>query len=54
MKITALDLIALVVLLAGFSLIAMGKDSFVQYVISAVVGYYFGRREEISARLKGQ
>jgi len=38
------DLIAIIVLLACFLLMAMGINTYVAVVIAVVVGYYFGRR----------
>ena len=38
------DIVALVVLVGGFVLIAMGKDSFIAAITAAVVGYYFSKR----------
>jgi len=42
----------LVVIIGGFILIGLGLDSFIQTVLALVVGYYFGRRQDIVEELK--
>ena len=37
-------LVALVTLVGGFALIAIGKDAGISVTISLVIGYYFGKQ----------
>jgi len=53
LKFTSKDIIALVVIIACFILIGLGINSFVQMVLAAIVGYYFGRRQDLVTSLKG-
>ena len=38
------DIIAVIVLVAGFGLLYAGKDSFVTAIITLIIGYYFSKR----------
>ncbi|MBT9175227.1 MAG: hypothetical protein DDT22_00901 [candidate division WS2 bacterium] len=38
------DIIAILIVIACFGLIYLGKNSFVQMVLATVVGYYFGKK----------
>ena len=38
------DVIAIIVLIAGFSLISLGKDGVVGGLLTAVVAFYFGEK----------
>jgi len=40
----AKDVVAVIVLVGGFVLMAMGKDSFIAALTAMVVGYYFSKR----------
>lgn len=42
----ATDLIALVIILGGFLLLALGIDTVVGGVITMVAGFYFGRKSD--------
>jgi hypothetical protein len=50
-KFTSTDIIAIIVLVACFLLIANGIDSFVTAAASVVIGYYFGRRKAAEDRI---
>jgi len=52
MGITPKDILALIIVIGGFYLIATGVDSFIQLVLALVVGYYFGRRLDLEEQLK--
>jgi len=43
-KIMPRDIIAIIVLIGCFILLAMGIDSFIAAVTTAVIGYYFSKR----------
>jgi hypothetical protein len=51
-KIDVVDIIAILIVVSCFVLIFLGKNSFVQMVLTTVVGYYFGKKrgEIIGAR----
>jgi len=42
---TIRDIIALIIIAASFILIALGRDAGIMAILTAVAGYYFGRRE---------
>lgn len=48
----ARDYIALVVLIGGFTLLALGIDSLVGGILIAVISYYFGMGHREPARRK--
>ena len=52
LKIQVRDIIAIVILIGCFILIGLGKNHFVQTVLAAIVGYYFGRRERVNEIVK--
>jgi hypothetical protein len=43
-KIYPRDIIAIIVLMFCFTLLAMGKDSFVSATTTLIIGYYFSKR----------
>jgi len=53
-KIEPVDLIAIVVLVCGFTLMALHIDSVVGAAITLIIGYYFGhkRKNESSDSIK--
>lgn len=44
-KIDAKDMIAFIIIIAGFILIYNGANGFATATVSLVAGYYFGRRD---------
>lgn len=42
----AIDIIAILILTAGFILIAFGADGWVKAMMGTVIGFYYGRRTE--------
>ena len=43
-KVQPKDIIAIICLLSGFILIAIGKDGTITAITAAIVGYYFSKR----------
>jgi len=48
MKFYPKDMIALVIILAGFLLIWQGYNGWLQGMLALIIGYYFARRESIN------
>ena len=46
MNIQFSDIIALLILIAGFTLLLKGYDGYIQGIMSLIIGYYFGKRME--------
>ena len=44
MKFQSRDVVAIVVLIGCFILLAMGVDSFVSAITTMIIGYYFSKR----------
>ena len=42
------DIIAIIILISCFILIGIGKDHGIMAILTAVAGYYFGRREKVN------
>lgn len=47
------DIIALVVIIGGLTLIAIGKDGTIGALVSAVVAFYFGHKVTVAAIKNG-
>jgi hypothetical protein len=46
-KIYAKDIIAGIVIVGSFVLIALGKNSYLYPIVTLICGYYFAKREQI-------
>ena len=51
-ELTAKDIIAIIVLIAGFVLLGFGIDSYVTAMMTLIIGYYFGRRQDYLGKKK--
>jgi len=52
MRLAPIDVIAIIVVVAGFVCLTLRVDSVVSAILLAVVGYYFGRRSGLIIKEK--